>query len=522
MPELNLPFGPWKKIFSGDWTGHSASLFKNPDNLLLLVIFEKEGEKVKGVLVLMKKIFLVKGDMARFIATQRRDITILEKRSTDFSAKYVMVGADPIYIPFSPESFSDSIRKVFESTESVGRVIKEVLASYDLQCTDLKSAPDEYVASIFEDPITLIALPSAKSVSTVETKEAHAVPSFAEGFVRPGFVPLGVDSESEVIEVKMKNLRDVIVFGGAEAMRRQTMHVLIEGALLNGFPVIVFDWSGIFSGLSLPNADDSEFKNFKINITATGFPVKGFEAGPNAHADLNLVEAEGLRESLGVGTDPASEIIISKIVSLKNRIGTFADVLNELKATQETRVNTKYQINKALRIITVLQKSSFGALGGKNIVGDLVTPWVGGIGKVAYVSFKNVRPDISKIVAYSIIKSISDFLKSASKRDISVFIAFDSPVIFDQKTPNYLKEVTDLLTESIQNGCGVCIQSQNDFEIPKPIADMSTLRLDTLEQDVAVREIEERPKKARLRPTLSLFNPPSSQAVKAKLMSDKK
>lgn len=521
MPEFNLPFGPWKKIFSGDWTGHSASLFKNPDNLLLLVIFEKEGEKVKGVLVLMKKIFLVKGDMARFIATQRRDIIILEKRSTDFSAKYVMVGADPIYIPFSPESFSDSIRKVFESTESIGRVIKEVLASYDLQCTDLKSAPDEYVASIFEDPITLIALPSAKAVSTTESKEAHAVPSFAEGFIRPGFVPIGVDNENEAMEIKLKNMRSVMVLGGAETMRKQMMHILIEGALLNGFPVIVFDWSGVFSGLSLPNADDSEFKNFKINITATGFPVKGFEAGPNAHADLNLVEPEGLRECLGIGTDPASEIIISKIVSLKNRIGTFADVLNELKATQETRVNTKYQINKALRIITVLQKSSFGALGGKNLVGDLVTPWVGGIGKVAYVSFKNIRPDLSKIVVYSVIKSINEFLKSTSKRDVSVFVAFESPIIFDPKTPNFYKEITELLSESIQNGCGICVQSQNDFDIPKPISDASTLRLDTLEQDVAIREIEERPKKARIRPTLSLFNPPSSQAVKAKLMDKK-
>ena len=518
MPELSIPFGPWKKIFSGDWTGYSASLFKNADNLLLLVIFEKEGGVVKGVLIIMKKIFLVKGDTSRFVATQRRDLIVIEKKSPDFSAKYVLVGSDPAYIPFSPESFSDTIRKVYDATESVGRVVKEVLTSYDLQCTDLKSAPQEYVASIFEDPLTLLSLPSAKAVSPEAI--TPAVPSFAEGFVRPGFVPLGVDSEGESIETKMKNMRNIVITGGDEIFRKQAMHVLIEGALLNGLPVIVFDWSGIFSGLSLPNTDDSEFKKFKINITATGFPVKGFEAGPNAHADLNLVESEGLRECLGIGTDPASEIVVTKIKSLKNRIGTFVDVINEIKATQETRIETRYQINKALRIVYVLQKSSFGALGGKNIVADLVTPWVGGIGRVAYVSFTNIRPDLSKLVVYSILKSISDFLKSASKKELSVFVAFESPTVFDPKTPNFRKEINSLLLEAIENGCGICVQSQNDYEIPKEIVSSATLSLAALGNELGVREEEGRPRKILLRPTLSLFNPPT-QTIKTKLMAER-
>jgi hypothetical protein len=174
-----------------------------------------------------------------------------------------------------------------------------------------------------------------------------------------------------------------------------------------------------------------------------------------------------------------------------------------------------------MRIVYVLQKSSFGAIGGKNLVSDLVTPWVGGLGKVAYVSFTNIRSDFSKPVVYSILKSINDFLKSASKKELSVFLVFESPIIFDPKTPNFKKEITHLLGELVENGCGICVHSQNDFDVPKEIANASTLRLDTLEQDVAVREEDNRPKKASLRPTLSLSNPPS-QTIKTKLMAAEK
>ena len=58
--DLNLPCGPWEQLASGKWASHPVTLYENAEGMLLLSLFEENKDKtVTGVLVLMKRVFLL-------------------------------------------------------------------------------------------------------------------------------------------------------------------------------------------------------------------------------------------------------------------------------------------------------------------------------------------------------------------------------------------------------------------------------------------------------------------------------
>ena len=75
--QLDLPMGPWTKIVSAQWGDYPLTVYQNPERLMLLSLFEKNGDKVKGVLLFLKKGFVIEGDPSRFMLSQRRDMILV-------------------------------------------------------------------------------------------------------------------------------------------------------------------------------------------------------------------------------------------------------------------------------------------------------------------------------------------------------------------------------------------------------------------------------------------------------------
>lgn len=493
METLELPFGPWTKMFSGSWSGYAAALYENPDKLLLLTVFEKEGSAVKGVLLAMKQALVVDGDVSRFVASQRREVTVIEKTGPDFRARYMLLGASPRYIAFRQEEFTDAVGKMYDETLGAVRVAKEVLQTYDVRCKELKSADKAYAANLLEDPLTLFAFSGGIPV------QQQQVASFAATFVRQEEIPLGVTKSGEVAEIGLGSLKSALVTGGKYEERIHAMHLLAEGALLNGVPVVVLDWSGALGGLALPNRSKADFERFKMrDVAPTGFPVKMLEPG-DVHVDLQLVDAEAFRECAGMGTNEAAQIIIEGIK--KAKAASLSDLINHVDSMQESKSITRYQISKAVRALEVLNKAYGAFIGGKNAATDFISSW-SGQGKVTYVNFSKFPRQISALAAFCVLKTVCDFLKGGQSKGLRAVALIETPVVPRREgavQASFLK----LLGECAEASLGVAMQAEHDFELAGGFADAAELRIEIVEGEIVAKEKSKRPLRIVPRPALS-------------------
>lgn len=495
METLELPFGPWTKIFSGSWSGYATALYENPDKLLLLTLFEKEGGAVKGVLLAMRQALVVDGDVSRFVASQRREITVVEKTGPDFRARYMLLGASPRYIAFRQEEFTDAVGRMYEETLGAGRVAKEVLQTYDVRCKELKSADKAYAANLLEDPLTLFAFSGGIPAQ-------QQVAGFAAAFVRPEELPLGITKSDEVAEIGLGSLKSALVTGGKYEERIHAMHLLAEGALLNGVPVVVLDWSGALGGLALPNRNKADFDKFKMrDVAPTGFPVKMLEPGADVHVDLQLVDLEAFRECAGIGTNEAAQIIIESI--RKAKAASLSDLINYADNMQESKSITRYQISKAVRALEVLNKAYGAFIGGKNAATDFVSSW-SGQGKVTYVNFSKLPRQISALAAFCVLRTVCDFLKGAQGKGLRAVALLESGLVAPRKEGAVQASFLKLLGECAEASVGVAMQAEHDFELASGFADAAELRIEIVEGEMVAKEKTKRPLRIVPRPALSL------------------
>ena len=91
--ELELPYGPWTKVFSAQWKSFPLQILENPEHTLLVLLFEKADNEVTGILVLERKPFGIEGDLSKVLLAQKRDVTFVEKRSKNDSQQYLIVDA---------------------------------------------------------------------------------------------------------------------------------------------------------------------------------------------------------------------------------------------------------------------------------------------------------------------------------------------------------------------------------------------------------------------------------------------
>ncbi len=441
--QLDLPFGPWTKIISGQWGTYPLTIYQNPEKLLLLVLFEKEGDKLKGLLVLMKKALVVEGDLSKFLVSQKRELTLIEKFSKDFVARFLLVGSSPAYVDYSQAALVNAVRVQYGELQALSKIASEVASTYDVSARDLKDASDEQAQILLGDPFAMLAYSPVPQAGGFESRSASSLSG-----VR---VQVGIDRLKQPVNVKLDSLRSVLVVGESEEKRLHMVHVLMESALLNNIPAIAFDAMGAFSGLALPNKNSANFETYKMTAIPLGFPFKAYELEKGLFVDLSLVSSDLFLQTFGLEKSDLSPLLKRAYEKKAEKMASLGDLVLELSNTSEDSEFSRYAINKAIRAIEVIQKTH-PSLFGKNLSTDLTMPFQSSVGKVIYVNLYGQPEKIQALIVESILKPFY----SVHAPQLSTFLAF-------QKDAKELSPEMMLGLQALsQAGFGFAIQSQNE------------------------------------------------------------
>lgn len=406
--ELSLPRGPWKKIVNAQWSDFPVSLYESPSKEVLMVVFEKDGEKTTGLISVVNKIYTVIGDTSKLESNEKeQDLTIFTKVSRQGTHKFIFLYSEPKYSSFAPVDFKRSVDEQLTELDSIASVVKSLEVNYGFKLNDLKDESEDTVQVLLSDPLLMFSLFNPLSVKQQTGNLA---------------VPLGKTADGEIVKVKLEDLAASTLIGGAVSERLAVMQVIAENALQNNIPVIMFDSSNAFDGLAKPNVDQNEIKNYKdfgLMATPAGYPYKKFKLGQDIYIDLLKVEPKEFTQVFAFQESDAASFIVKTYEEKKLAISTLADLIRELEGASNTAA-TQYIKYKALRTIRVLQKA-YKQLFSKTMPVEVALPWRDGIGKVVHIDVSGQDASIVNLF----VKTIIELVPQPPASNLSVLFAFE-------------------------------------------------------------------------------------------------
>ncbi|MFH1200012.1 MAG: hypothetical protein V1708_03005, partial [Candidatus Micrarchaeota archaeon] len=473
--EADLPYGPWKKLFSAVWSGYPLQAYSNPDRLLLMLMFEKKGEEITGVLVLERQAFVVEGNFSGASIAQR-DMTYIEKKGKSGTSKFLIIDSTPAFVAYSDEELSNEVTRQYGELESVGKVLKKAVAEYaGVKLVELKKADSREAEALYGDPVILLSIGKHGGVYK-DTGGAKSA--------------IGMTASKEPYEIPLDRLRSAGIAGSEKEKRLHAMHVMIESALENGIPCVVFDSSGAFGGLGMPNRDNADFSAFGMR-EATGYPVRQFELGKGLFIDLELVDSDMFLSAFGIDKSEVAGVIKKIYEEKRGKVSFLGDLVSELNALPETTDSPRFVTNKAIRVLEAISKLN-PSLFAKNMAEELSAPWKDGVPKVILVSLAGQRPEIQRLVIYSIVKALS-------KPSVS---GFSTLLAFEPDASTLHEETGKLLSAIYRQGKGFVVQAEHESDF-SALAEIKTM-LEMVGADAIVTDKEERVKKrVTLRPAYS-------------------
>ncbi|MFH1779759.1 MAG: hypothetical protein ABH803_01280 [Candidatus Micrarchaeota archaeon] len=385
--ELNLPYGPWKSLVSATWNEHPLSIYLNPEKTMLLVVFDKQDSENKGVLVLLRKPFLLEGNTSEMMQNQKKDLTIIEKIVDGQTIVFALLDATPKYLPYSQAELFKTLKEQNLELEGTSKVFMDISKGFSIKATPLNKCAENVSETLYGDPFTLFASPGVSSASSGFT-----------GF-QASVGLLGIDKESIQVTNNVNLTTSYKIIGKEKNKRNQTMQIIAENALLNSVPCIIFDYYNALSGLALPNKNVDQYAEFKMVNRPIGFPLKNYSIGSGLFIDLKKIPEELFSETIGL---QSLDAILKEVWSENSSL---EDLLKKLSEVKEGRELTRYVIDKAIRVIKVLQQVYPSTFAESNY-SELKTPWSEGMGRVLFLELSTFPDEIKQMLSYSILESL--------------------------------------------------------------------------------------------------------------------
>lgn len=478
--ETELPYGPWVKIFSAQWKDYPLQILENPEKCLLTLLFEKKDNSVTGILALLRRPYALEGDLSKLMLPQKRDLTVVEKRTKSETRQYLLLDATPGFVNYEQEALEAEVVKQYEELESAGKVLKAALESGgQVKLKDAKRAGEEGMQPLLGDPVALLALLQGRAVAVTTETDAQA--------------PLGMDLHNQVVTVPFTKMRTSSVVGGTREKRRHVLHLLMENALLNHTPVLLFDDDDAFAGLTTPNRDAQGLERFPQD-RPVGFSVKEYRLGKGLFIDLSLIETPLFLTAFALEKANVAPLIEKAFEGARGRISSVDELAGEVLKTPETRETPRFLIQRAARVLRVIHKG-YAALFAKNLSEELVTPWKEEIGKVLRIVLAGQREDIQLLATHALLKSVA----KSSPSGFTLYLAFGKNA--SELGPYTLNLVRDLARQ----GLGFAVHDENENNFPELGA--ISLQVEIVGNDAIVGvEGESQKRRVVLRPAYSQCN----------------
>lgn len=465
MQDFLLPNGPWVRFIEAKWSEHEIIVYKNPDRLLATFVLDNKGGELSGFLIFLRKILVSRGDISKFLSIQKMEINFLQKLSRGNSFNYLVISATPGYVVPDEEKVISEVRRQISELENFSKLVSLGISNVGGEVRDLKEESDEVADLFFGDPMLFYSITTLPK--PVEKLIKHSI---------------GIDSNGIDAEINIKSLSSVSIVGGSLYDRLHAVHVLCEGALLNNISCLIFDSSGSFYGFNAPQTDVSRYQEFNM-CTPITFIFREFAFGKGLFIDLAFVDAELFLQAFELNSD----VSIPLRAVFEKKCSGLEDLVSELNNLKDSREMSRYLINKAIRVIRVIEKANPPVF-AKNINSELLMPWHDALGRVVHVNVEGQPEHLVKLLVHSLLKSI----KVEKSDSLGLLVVLDSPA------GELHKSISNELA-SVKN-IGFIVHAESELDLPsfKP-----SLKLDLIGSEVVVNEFGERQKRIRLRPGFS-------------------
>ncbi len=499
MPELfKLRSGPWLRVFEGAVHGSEVEIYYNQKSVFMVAVYDKEDEKVTGVVVGFYKVFSAKGDTEAFVDTLPRELLFFSKHDKVETTKFLAVASPTSYISWEEEEFQTETDRLMLKVSNSSDMIKDVSKAYDLKLTEYEETPKSVKETFFSQPLfmSMLATRSTESGKKVSWKEMEKT--------TPGEVLLGLIKESQKVTGEpLSLLMSTIVSQGMEEDRMHAMQVLMEGALLANTPCIIFDWNKRFEGLGFPKKDISEFEHSKMDIEPIGFPLKFFAVGVQVQANIQAVNPTGLMQLFGAGEGTPAKILET---ALGKGFRSTEEVKQQILKTPATPELSSYEIHKAARILGVIEQRYPRLFDGENDMDDLAKHWVRAIGRASIIDLSYCDARQAAILVSSLAKEIMLFHEKKGKEKTPKAVLFMPEVqkLLEYSNTSTVQELFQTLPKLREIGIGFAASIPREIDLEKGFVEKAGAHIAIVQgNDVGVK-IESRSQyRCILRPTLS-------------------
>ncbi len=474
--DLELPYGPWKKLSFGEWGDFPTGVYVNQDKLLLLAVFEKHGGEVTGVLTVVKKAFVTDADLSKAARAQRREFTVVEKHSQEGSERFVLVSSTPLYSKYSQPALVEALGRQVNELKAMSKGVEELAEAYNTSARDLAQASEEQAQALLGDPFLLMAM----------LQPGGKVP---ESPAREQRVAIGLNAAGELVSIPLSALSAAVVVGGTREDRLHAAHVLCEAALTNSVACIVFDSSNSFTGLAQPNKNTRDFTRHRMTAMPLGFPYRDYKLGSGFYVDLALVDEKLFLQTLGLADSPAGKAIAAAWDGKEKH--SIPDLVESVGKLSEGKDFTAYDVSKAVRALRVVERSLPGIF-SKLIENDLLVPWHDGIGRVFHVNASGFGEAAQHLAISSLLRAMP---LEKNNRRLRGLIAFE-----DDITEVY-GDVLELVSNARESGMGFVLHAEHELDLK--LVDKPSIKLELVGSEAVASLEGEKPMRFTLRPTYS-------------------
>ncbi|AJF60249.1 MAG: hypothetical protein QT03_C0001G0754 [archaeon GW2011_AR10] len=493
MEIFKLSDGPWKKLFEGAFEENEVNIYSNPKSIILVLIFEKESGKTSGVVVEMFKVFFSVGEVEGFVETLPREIILLTKHDEKETLKFLVLGSRPSYIKWEEQQFMAETDTMLKRLKTSSTLIKDVSKAYDLTLQELSEAHESAQKAFFTQPLLVPLL----STSSHETESGIAG-------IAKGEIIFGLTKKQEQVLEPINLFNKTIIFGGREHDRRHVLKVIAESALLSSIPVVVLDWNNVFKSLNDASKDLDGLKKYKVGIDPIGFPVKILKPVEEIKVDLNCTNAKGLAEVFGIGDNIITKIIVDTLRD--NRVSGISELIEKVKATTPGEEPNIYELNKAVRILSLISQRYPGLFEGKNDYANIVAGTGKSIGRAAIIDLSGVDDRVKLLVGHNIFNGLLKQFKGKDKTGKPPVLIVPHAKIFvgAEKASVISAESIIVISELGKIGVGYALEEENALDIAKEVANSTEAKITIIkENDISVQLKGRQSYRVFVRPTLS-------------------
>ena len=506
MELFKISDGPWQRMFEGKFQEMDVEIYINTESVILILIFEKEGDEVKGAIVELYKVFYSVGETETFTETLPREVILLTKHDEKETMRFFMLGSKPNYVDWKENEFIKEVDTHLKRLKTSSEMIKDVSKAYELTLKEVQECPDHIKEAFFSQPL-LIPITSTSSHFSVSEGTLSEIPKS----LTKGEIILGLTKDKKRVIEPLALFTKLAVTEGKKEERRHVMHIIAESCLLSGITPIILDWHNEYLGLHEASKDEEKLQKYKVGAEPIGFPVKVFSLGKELVIDLSVTNPKGFVNTFGIGSNKSAESIIA-IMQNEKPTG-LKDLIDKTSKIQPDESLSIYEIYRTQRILKLIDSMYEGLFEGKNNMEDISKSSSGKIGRASVLNLKGTDERTAKLVVQNIFNGMLAYYTekgSSSLKSILIWPSADS-LLATKEESILANDISQIIPKLNDYGIGFCLEIPDFVDTKEDVKQSIETRINIVkDNDVGVQLKGRKSYRVFVRPGLSKISESTS------------